>query len=900
MVHMRRAKVLASGIGKVELEVPPLVRNARSDFGAFCEVLGKPNARHHRQWVDEFVTGVDSAQLLRCGGPNTAVLAPRGPLDCETPVATPHGWRPLRSIRVGDLVYAGSGEVTEVLATVDYPDTECWEVVMSDGTSVVCDDSHRWDVRRMGTDAKGEWRTVTLQEIRQFVTVGMSGNHRTGVTRLVRLAEDNEKPWLDGRGYARYQVPIAGPVDYPEIDLPLDPYLLGVLIGDGALTTGAARFHKDDPDLVARVQASLPEDCTLVPASRRSGDWRIQSSDGKRARRGWGESSNPVIQALKALQLWGKRSAEKFIPRVYLQGSIAQRLALLQGLLDTDGTCAARTGYGGVSFGSSSEQLMADVAELVRSLGGLVTERRPYQAGYRKADGTRVECQLSYRCGIRLPEGMDPFHSSSKAVRYRGPSSGRSNGSLTRSIVDIRSAGRRQVRCITVADSSEQFLANDYLVVKNSAKSTVLGMLVAWLIGVHAQEQRMLRLLYLGYSLDIARSRSHTIKAIIGSRVYQEVFPMVRLSKTRQSDELWAIDMEFAGIDVAGDDPYTLVGQGLSGSITSRRSQLIVLDDVVKSSESIQNPEIRRKLITNWQEVVQPTLLEGGRCIALGTRFSTVDIFNSTFNEKNGWRVITQQAIVTDDDGLERSYWPEFYTLEHLKKLRVEDPLAFSFQFQNQPVSRSEIDFPADWLKLADLSSEYDSLCVGIDLSSGLKERNDWTVMTLAGINGDQVEIIDFRRLRSMGNLEKIDALCELLADWGLLVESEEKPDGSIDWFPTDVPATINIEAISYQQSLQADAKEILLDKRGLHNLVLRAVTGYRGDKLSRFRGILGLFQTGRIKWNRWINWDAYWQELMNYGATDHDDCPDSLLLAVKGLVGPGRLQPAWGEWRED
>jgi hypothetical protein len=435
---------------------------------------------------------------------------------------------------------------------------------------------------------------------------------------------------------------------------------------------------------------------------------------------------------------------------------------------------------------------------------------------------------------------------------------------------------------------------------RGSAKSTVLGMLVAWLIGIHAQERKMLRLLYLGYSLDIARSRSHTIKAIISSRAYQEVFPMVRLSKARQSDELWAIDMDHAQIEVAGDDPYTLVGQGLSGSITSRRSQLIVLDDVVKSSESIQNPEIRRKLITNWQEVVQPTLLEGGRCIALGTRFSTVDIFATTFCEKNGWRVITQQAIVTDDNGIEHSYWPEFYTLEHLKKLRSEDMIAFSFQFMNQPVSRSEIDFPEDWLKLGDLSSEYDGLCVGIDLSSGLKERNDWTVMTLAGINGDKVELIDFRRLRSMGNLEKIDALCELLADWGLLVEGDEKPDGTIDWFPTDVPVTINIEAISYQQSMQADAKEILHDKRTLHNLVLRGVTGYRGDKLSRFRGVLGLFQTGRVIWNRWINWEPYWQELLNYGATDHDDCPDSFLLAVKGLVGPGRLQPAWGEWRDD
>jgi len=433
---------------------------------------------------------------------------------------------------------------------------------------------------------------------------------------------------------------------------------------------------------------------------------------------------------------------------------------------------------------------------------------------------------------------------------------------------------------------------------RGSAKSTSLGLLVAWLIGIHAQAGQMLRMLYLAYSLDIARSRSHTIKTLIASAKYQEIFPMVRLSKTRQSDELWSIDYDFAGIDPGGDDPYTLVGQGLSGSITSRRSQLIVLDDVIKSSESITNPEIRKKLIVNWNEVVKPTLLEGGRCIALGTRFSTVDIFQTTFNDTNGWRIVTQQAIEVGDDGLERSYWPEFYSLEHLKQLRQEDPISFSFQFQNHPVSRSEIDFPADWLKSGDLCNDYDALCIGIDLSSGLRERNDWTVMTLGGVVGDRVEVIDFRRLRSMGNLEKIDALCELLSDWGLLVEGEGDQEGR--WFPTDVPVTINIEAISYQQSMQADARKILHDERGLHNLVLRAVTGYRGDKLSRLRGTFGLFQTGRVLFNKWINWDPFWQELTNFGATEHDDCPDSFVLMIKGLLGQGRLQPAWGEWQAD
>ena len=432
---------------------------------------------------------------------------------------------------------------------------------------------------------------------------------------------------------------------------------------------------------------------------------------------------------------------------------------------------------------------------------------------------------------------------------------------------------------------------------RGSAKSTILGLLVAWLIGIHAQERKMLRMLYLGYSLDIARSRSHTIKAIIGSREYRDVFPMVMLSKARQSDELWSIDFDHANIPVAGDDPYTLVAQGLSGSITSRRSQLIVLDDVVKSSESISNPQMRRKLITNWNEVVQPTLLEGGRTIALGTRFSTVDIFASTFNKENGWRVVTQQAIVTDDQGLEKSYWPEFYTLDHLKKLRSEDPLSFSFQFQNLPVSRSEIDFEKDWLKTCTLTENYDQLVVGVDLSSALKERSDYTVMVMGGLRGDRVEVIDYRRMRSMGNLEKLDALCELLAEWGVVIEGVDGQEGQ--WFPTDCPVTINIEAISYQQSMQADAKTILHDERHLHNIVLRSVTGYRGDKLSRFRGTLGLFQTGRITWNRFVQWEPFWEELLNYGATEHDDCPDALVLMLKAMLGGGRMQPSWGEWSD-
>jgi predicted phage terminase large subunit-like protein len=432
---------------------------------------------------------------------------------------------------------------------------------------------------------------------------------------------------------------------------------------------------------------------------------------------------------------------------------------------------------------------------------------------------------------------------------------------------------------------------------RGSAKSTTLAMLPSWLIGVHGMQRMMLRMLYLGYSLDIARSRSHTIKTIITSQKYREIFPMISLSKARQSDELWSIDFDVASIEANADDPYTLVGQGLSGSITSRRSQLIILDDVIKSSESIQNPAIRRKLITNWTEVVQPTLLEGGRAIALGTRYSPVDIFATTFNEKNGWKVKTQQAIVADENGIEASYWPEMYSLDHLQKLRREDPIAFAFQFQNKPVSKSEVDFPEDWLRLGELTQSYDALTVGIDLSSALKERSDWTVMLLAGRIDDRIEFIDYRRMRMMGNLEKIDAFCEMLLDWGI-IEMEEQDGGREQaWYSTDAGVMAMVEAISYQQSMKADAEAVVRHQRGLHNVTFRPVTSWRGDKLTRLRGTFGLFQMGKVTWNRWINWDPFWNELLNYGNADNDDCPDAMVLAIKGLVGQGQVETAWGEW---
>jgi phage terminase large subunit-like protein len=420
---------------------------------------------------------------------------------------------------------------------------------------------------------------------------------------------------------------------------------------------------------------------------------------------------------------------------------------------------------------------------------------------------------------------------------------------------------------------------------RGSAKSTVIGLLIAWLIGRHALEQKLLRVLYVSYNVDVARNKSRAIKNTIQDKSYQEIFPCVRLSKDRTSDELWSIDFAFAGIDIRGEDAFTIACAGLKGTIASKRASLIVVDDAIKSAAAIANPDIRREMEANWNSVIVPTMFQGARAICLGTRFHFDDIFATTFNDKKGWQVIVQGALIYDDDGKPRSYWPQMWSLKYLLRLQADDHISFAYQYLNQAVRSSELGVSPELFIKAEIPLVFDSIGIGIDLSSGITERNDWTVFMLAGRLDDKCYIIDMRRLRTMGNIEKIEALCELLLEWNLIATNDTG-----QYFPTTSQVTIWPEAVAYQKSFAGDFKRMMLEDWGLHNLVVSPVTGFRGDKLARLRGIMGLLQGGKILFNKYRDFTCTVDEVVNFGHAAHDDCADSLNMVVQGLMRRGAL----------
>ena len=878
LAYRRNARAAAKNYTVKPSDNQEAVKKAREDFSFFCEyVANKPPASHHKDWHGHFVTGEDSVCLKNIAGPNIDLLGPRGPLAVSTPVATPNGWVPIGELQVGDIVFSEHGQLTEVVGISDYEESLTWEVVFTDGSSVRCDDQHLWKVRRMGTDGKGDWRSMTLNEIRTQKTVGIKGNGRPGALtqRVTATCESGETPWLDSRGYPRYQIPVTQPVEYPATELPLDPYLLGALLGDGSLSSNNLSLCSADPEIVERCSLGLPEDYRFKKVAKYG--YNISHVKGVLA----GGKPSVVREILKTLGVYGKTSIDKFIPKSYLTASIPDREALLQGLLDTDGTVAST---GGVSFCTTSTALVKDVTELVQSLGGIATQRASQLNTYLNKHQERVRTTTpSVTLGIKLPDSIKPFHLHRKAQRY----SPCTKYLPCRSIKNICPSTTEKVRCIEVADTCHTFLTKDYIVSHNSAKSTTLGLFTAWAIGVHTTAKLPLQILYLSYTVEIARPKSAAIKRIIESRKYQEVFPAVRLLKNVTSNEYWSVDHKFAGIESIGDEMFTLCAAGLKGSVTSKRSHLCLIDDCIKSATDIANPDIRKAMQDNWNAVISPTMFEGGRAICLGTRFRHDDIHATTFNEQNNWRQIVLSAIQQDPKtGDELSYWPEMWSLEYLKEKKRTAPVAFSFQYMNQIVRQGELSLAPELIVKAEIATEFDTLGIGVDLSAGIKEKNDYTVMVLGGRIDDRIHIIDYRRIRAMGNLEKLDEMKELLNDWSIIGK-----DDNGNYFPTFSTCDIWSEAVQYQASLEADFKRICLNDEGLNNLIWHPVKGFRADKLARFRGIIGMFEERKIIFNRFRNFTNLFEELTNFGVSSHDDCVDALVWLVNGLAKKGKLQ---------
>ncbi|WDO08438.1 PhoH family protein [Streptomyces murinus] len=356
-----------------------------------------------------------------------------------TNVLTPDGWRPIGDLAVGDLVIGSNGEPTPVLGVYPQGEKDIYRLTAQDGSWTLCCGEHLWTVRTRDDKRRDKpWRVLETQE--------MIGNLRAAHAR-------------------RYELPmLTAPVCFPERQVPMDPYALGLLLGDGCLTGSTTpSFATEDPELVVALESALPG----VAVRHRGGP--NYALNRVKAVGDLVTLENPVTGILRRLDLLGSRSHTKFIPDDYLQNSAGVRLAVLQGLLDSDGgPVVQRDRTCRIQYTTTSIMLRDDVIALVQSLGGVAyTRRRPAEG----REPSRVNGRdVAYRhdahvIDIRLPEGVEPFRLARKRDKYHAAGGG---GRPMRFIDSIEPAGREECVCIQVAAEDSLYVTQDHLLTHNT------------------------------------------------------------------------------------------------------------------------------------------------------------------------------------------------------------------------------------------------------------------------------------------------------------------------------------------------------------------------------------------------------------------------------------------------
>ncbi len=331
----------------------------------------------------------------------------------DQPVLTPEGWRPMGSLRVGDSVIAGDGRPTRVRAVTPQGVRQMYRVSVADGGSVECDAEHLWTVYRQG--GRRQECVVTTAQL------------KTGRNRDV--------------------LPLLPAVDYgPSDPLPIDPYVLGALLGDGGLTQRQIGFTcapEDATEIVGELRARLG----AAAVTKHAAPYQYGLRRTK---------ARALYEALEQEGLTGCDSHAKFVPDRYLRAAPADRALVLQGLMDTDGS-AGRTQN---RFVSVSRRLAEGVQELARSLGCIAAVRaRTNRYG------------PVYCVNITPPADLELFKLARKVARtfrYRRCGAGRA-------VASVEATRMAACTCIEVEHPRRLFVTKGYLVTHNSMNLSWIG-----------------------------------------------------------------------------------------------------------------------------------------------------------------------------------------------------------------------------------------------------------------------------------------------------------------------------------------------------------------------------------------------------------------------------------------
>jgi hypothetical protein len=330
-------------------------------------------------WKNSWSRGI--ADLLVVKG-SKAVVADYKGLPLDTWLPTPTGWTTMGAVAVGDTLFSESGEQCTVIGKSEVKHLPCYRITFDDTSTVTCDEEHLWK---------------------------LSG----GEVVNVRALRKNDR------------IAVASPLALPDVELPLDPYVLGLWIADGKHSSG--EISKPDAEVWAEVQ-------------RRGYDVNMATGGSKACPTRTVKGIRGTLAAIGLLGVQKKR-----IPGAYLRAGYQQRLDLLRGLMDGDGSVNPTRKQ--CVYSTTNSDLASDICELLRSLGQRPLRSEVLAHGFGKYV---TAFPVSFR-----PIGINPFLLPRKRDRVGSWGPGLS---AVRRVVSVESVPSVPTQCIKVDSPDHTFL----------------------------------------------------------------------------------------------------------------------------------------------------------------------------------------------------------------------------------------------------------------------------------------------------------------------------------------------------------------------------------------------------------------------------------------------------------
>jgi hypothetical protein len=329
-------------------------------------------------------------------------------------------------IKVGDLACTPDGLTAPVIGVFPQGKKEVYRIFFKDGSFTECCKEHLWLVESI----YNKWNDGKRVLDTEYLFKNFQAKNR-----------------------CRFAVPVTQPVYFNYIKIEINPYVMGVLLGDGNFTNkNSLRFSTVDKKILNSVNKNIIPGCKITRSKSKKCDYRISKikKDNK--------PTNYVI-ILKKYNLWGLYSYQKFVPDDYLFNTVENRFALLCGLMDTDGHVSKK---GNIRFYSTSKKLAENVKFLVESLGGLgkITQKQTMFT-YKKK---KKLGKLCYVCSIKMDNAVNIFTLKRKQKRIVE----RTKYFAKRIINNIEPIGIKDTQCILLNTKDHLYLTNDFIVTHNT------------------------------------------------------------------------------------------------------------------------------------------------------------------------------------------------------------------------------------------------------------------------------------------------------------------------------------------------------------------------------------------------------------------------------------------------